>query len=69
MTTPERTVAFIRTLMVGARLAKGLNLRDFGKSLGVSAATLSRFENGKLIDVITFLRCIEWLQKEMRRDA
>ena len=67
MTTPEQTIIFIRKLMVGARQAKGLDLRDCGKSVGVSAATLSRFENGKLIDIITFLRCIEWLQKETGR--
>lgn len=66
MPTPEETVSFIRTLMIGARRAKGSALRDFGKAIGVSAATLSRFENGKLVDVITFLRCIEWLQKESR---
>ncbi len=67
MSTPQQTVDFVRHLMIGARHARGLRLRDFGKALGVSAATLSRFENGKLVDVITFLRCLEWLRKVAAR--
>ena len=56
-----------RTLL--ANHAGAAPLRVFVKGMGVSPATLARFEGGKMVDAITFLRMVEWLRKEVSRDA
>ena len=40
-----------------------ISLRDFGKVIGISAATVSRIECGKPCDQWTMLRLIWWLFK------
>lgn len=40
-----------------------VNLRDSAKQIGdISAATLSRIENGKTPDMATFLKICDWLE-------
>ncbi len=38
-----------------------LNILDCCKQIGISTATLSRIENGKTPDIITFFSIIKWL--------
>ena len=59
----EETVEFVWRLMRGAQEASGLGLRDFGKQIGVSAATMCRFNQGKLVDIVTFLKFVDYLKK------
>lgn len=40
-----------------------IGLREASKEIGVSAATLSRLENNKTIDIETFAKVIKWLDK------
>lgn len=42
---------------------KHLTLRYFEAEIGVSAATLSRIENGAVPDVETFCKLLKWLNK------
>lgn len=42
-----------------------LGIRDAAKSIGTSAATLSRIENGKLPDLITCKKVCDWLHVDM----
>lgn len=43
------------------RYANKLGVREFGKELGVSTATVSRIENGKPPDFGTLKKIIAWL--------
>lgn len=43
------------------RVMERLVLRDVAKDIGVSASTLSRFENGKGIDSASFAKLLVWL--------
>ena len=58
-----QTVNFIRTLMRGAQETSNLNMQEFGKKIGVSGATICRFNQGKLVDIVTFLKFVEFLEK------
>ena len=58
------TLAFVATLMRGARAAHGLTMRELGRRIGVSAATVCRLEGGLLPDAVTFLRVVDWLRRE-----
>lgn len=40
----------------------GRGVRDVAKEIGVSAATLSRVEGGKLPDLLTFRKLCAWLK-------
>lgn len=52
-------------LRLGALLRErrgGRGVRDVAKEVGVSAATLSRVEAGKLPDLLTFRKLCKWLR-------
>lgn len=40
-----------------------IGLREAAIEIGTSAATLSRIENGKSIDIETFAKVVTWLDK------
>ena len=42
----------------------GKGIREAAKEVGVSSATLSRVENGKVPDLETFSRICRWLQED-----
>lgn len=63
-TEHEQTVDFVRALMRGARNAAGLSKRHFAKTVGVSEQTLERFSDGKLVDIVTFLRFVDYLRRQ-----
>lgn len=46
------------------RRTEDLPLRALAKKLKVSAATLSRFENGKTVDSGTFCKIFKWLMED-----
>ena len=66
-TDPHEVIAFVRRLSQGARAVHGWTMKELGQRIGVSPATICRFEGGKLPDAVTFLRFVEWLRKEGRR--
>ena len=39
-----------------------IGLREIAKEIGVSLATISRIEKGKLPDVDTFIKICQWLE-------
>jgi hypothetical protein len=41
-----------------------LNILDCCNQIGISTATLSRIENGKTPDIITFFSIVKWLNAE-----
>jgi transcriptional regulator with XRE-family HTH domain len=49
----------IGTLVKDRRGSKGI--REVAKEVGISSATLSRIENGKLPDIDTFSKICKWL--------
>ncbi len=51
------------------RLMSEITLRDAGKQIGVSAATLLRIEQGKGTDGRTMARLIAWLVAEARTEG
>ena len=46
------------------RLVEDLGLREMAATLGISAATLSRFENGHNVDGATLTRIFTWVLAE-----
>lgn len=54
------TLSSLGTLLRDRRGNKGL--REVADEIGVSSATLSRVENGKLPDLGTFAKLCRWLQ-------
>jgi len=57
-----QTIDFVRTLMRGAQETSNFSMREFGDKIGVSAATICRFNQGKLVDIVTFLKFVEFLE-------
>lgn len=53
----------IGSLLSTHRFMKKLTVREFSKELGISAATLSRIENGGKMDSDTMLKLIDWMFK------
>jgi transcriptional regulator with XRE-family HTH domain len=43
-----------------------LNMDECSKNIGISKATLSRIENGSMPDLLTFLKIVKWLEKDIR---
>lgn len=43
------------------RNVENIGVRDLGKEIGVSAATISRIESSKSVDCRTMLKLIFWL--------
>lgn len=39
-------------------------VRDLAQEMGISAPALSRIENGKAMDIQTFMKILEWLTSE-----
>jgi transcriptional regulator with XRE-family HTH domain len=48
-------------LLARRRAALGLSLREASESSGVPVATLSRIEQGRMPDLATFIRVVEWI--------
>ena len=47
------------------RISEGLDLRNCGIQVGVSASTLSRIERGAFMpDLLTLMACCDWLNKK-----
>lgn len=44
------------------RHARGVDLRTIATEIGVSAATMSRIENGKSPDLRTFSKMLVWME-------
>lgn len=42
-----------------------LDMRTLGKRLGISAATISRCENGNMPDIAAYARLCHWIGKPM----
>lgn len=42
-----------------------LGIREAAKAIGISAATLSRIENGNIPDLITCKKICDWLHVDM----
>jgi transcriptional regulator with XRE-family HTH domain len=49
------------------RALHALSVRELAKQIGVSAATVSRIEHGKMCDVPTFLKLLRWLMYQPLR--
>jgi DNA-binding Xre family transcriptional regulator len=45
-----------------AKKRAGMGIRETAKSIGISAATLSRVENGNVTDLETFRKICAWLE-------
>lgn len=56
--TPAKLIHSLRTKRI---IDDKLDIRDCAKKIGVSAATLSRIENGKTPDVNTLATVCKWV--------
>lgn len=54
-------------LVAQRRAQLGLSLRDAAKASGVPLATLSRIEQGRMPDLATFRRVVEWIGERPER--
>jgi hypothetical protein len=43
-----------------------LSMDECSKMIGISKATLSRIENGSMPDLLTFLKIVKWLEKDIK---
>lgn len=41
--------------------SRGDSVRDAGRCIGISGATVSRIEAGKMVDVVTYAKVCAWL--------
>lgn len=46
------------------RTSEGVSLRDMAAQIGISAATLSRYERGKDMNANNFVKLLAWLTEE-----
>lgn len=58
------TAPMVGELMALYRRVTQINIRTLSAEIGVSAATLSRIENGKPMDSATMLKVMRWLFEE-----
>lgn len=58
------SVSFGRRVKSKRVIENDYELRDVSKKVGVSIATLSRIENGKLPDVETMLTLCKWIKAD-----
>lgn len=56
----------IGKLILLYRSVNQISVRDMGNTIGISAATISRIENGGNVDALTMLKLINWLFGEKR---
>jgi ribosome-binding protein aMBF1 (putative translation factor) len=49
------------------REVEKLSLRDLGATIGVSASTLSRLENGEMPDLLTYAKLCFWMNVAMNK--
>ena len=54
------------TVLERWRRMERINIRDAAKSIGISAATLSRIENGETMDGVTLAKILGWLTSEAK---
>lgn len=54
---------FRKDIILKRSLENRIGMREAGLYIGISAATLSRLERGKLPDLLTFIKTCEWLDK------
>jgi transcriptional regulator with XRE-family HTH domain len=54
-------------LLAGRRRSLGMSLRAASESSGVPVATLSRIEQGRMPDLATFRRVVEWIGERPER--
>jgi len=62
MSDQNETIAFIRQLVKAKRALKRLTLRQAARLIGISPATVYRFELGKNPSAVDFLKLIDWLK-------
>jgi transcriptional regulator with XRE-family HTH domain len=63
----ERRMSSIRMDRLAQRIQEhraGKGIREAAKEVGVSSATLSRVENGRVPDLETFSRICRWLEED-----
>lgn len=46
-------------------IEENLGVAQLGKIIGSSGATISRIENGKMPDIMTYAKLCHWLRKPM----
>jgi len=55
----EVSIQYVANALARKRGERGL--REVAKAIGISPSTVSRIENGKMPDLVTFRRVCEWL--------
>ena len=60
-----KNVSFSEALLTKRVVKLRIDLRLAAQLIGISYATLSRLENKKIPDVITFAKCCKWLGMKM----
>jgi transcriptional regulator with XRE-family HTH domain len=58
----EQAMAALAKKIANKRAGRGI--RETAKEVGVSAATLSRVENGNVSDLVTFRKICAWLKED-----
>ena len=58
----------ISALVKDYRIRRGLSVKEMGRRLGVSAATVSRLENGKEVSGVTVIALMKWSLTDVSRE-
>ena len=53
-----------KDIILKRSLSDRMGMRKCAKKIGISAATLSRIENGKLPDILTLEKILKWLNEK-----
>lgn len=51
-------------MLLSYRQKKDINARDLAKEIGMSASTLCRIERGNNPDVDTYLKILNWMNRD-----
>ena len=65
--TPEfDALQFLKDIRSKRFIDGNMNLRTAADQIGISASTLSRLENGKVPELLTYVSVCRWLKKSIR---
>lgn len=58
---------FRKDIILKRSLANRIGMRECAKEIGISPATLSRIERGKMPDLMTYAKVCKWLNENLNK--
>lgn len=58
---------FRKDIILKRSLSNRMGMRECASEIGISAATLSRIERGKMPDLMTYAKVCKWLNQNLNK--